>query len=152
MKLIKLNKLLILSFNILCIAFSSCKTINESPDGCVVAFIVSAEQRNMTRAWSMLGPEAQNFYNSQGEKMRKSGKGALENEISKIEQFRSVKKEYSIEVDKSNPNIINIVSLGGPVHSAETVLIDGSYKIKNEISVKNILEGITARIKKTDGY
>jgi hypothetical protein len=72
----------------------SCGNIHQSPNGCVVAFIVASEQKDMTKAWTILGPDAQSYYNSLGEKMRKSGKGALENELNKITRFRSVKKDY----------------------------------------------------------
>jgi hypothetical protein len=153
MKSIKLSYLLVFSiFTVSALFLSSCKSIIESPDGCVVAFIVTAEQRNMTKAWDLLGPDAQSYYNSQGEKLRKSGKGALENEIAKITKFRRVKKDYFIEKDKSNPDVVNIVTIGGNTHPVETINIDGNYKIKNEASVKNALDGISAEVKKQDGY
>lgn len=130
----------------------SCGNIHQSPDGCVVAFIVAAEQRDMTKAWNVLGPDAQSYYNSLGEKMRKSGKGALENEISKIAKFRSVKRDYRIELDTANHDMVMIVTIGGPAHLVETINIGGDYKIKNETSLKNLLDGITAEVSKKDGY
>lgn len=135
------------------IILQSCKTINETPEGCVVSFIVGAEERNMTRVWDVLSPEAQQYYNSLGEKMRKSGKGALENEIAGITKFRSVKKDYRIEPDSENKNIIKIITIAGPTHIVETINIDGNFKIKDERSVKNLLESISAeRKKKEEGY
>src|SRR4030095_15717470 len=86
----------------------SCGNIHQSPDGCVVAFIVASEQKDMTKAWNILGPDAQNYYNTLGEKMRKSGKGALENEIGRISKFKSVKKDYRIELDSANKENIKI--------------------------------------------
>jgi hypothetical protein len=131
---------------------NSCKTLNESSEGCVVSFIVAAENRNMNRAWDILSPQAQQYYNGLGEKMRKSGKGALENEIARIVKFRSVKQDYRIEVDPTNNMNINIVVSGGPTHIVATENIDGNYKIKNETSVRSLLEGISADTKKNEGY
>lgn len=76
------------------LAVYSCGNIHTNPDGAVVAFIIAAEQRDMTKAWNILSPELQSHYNSLGEKMRKSGRGALENEIARITKFRTVKKDY----------------------------------------------------------
>lgn len=129
-----------------------CANIHTTPDGAVVAFIVAAEQRDMTKAWNVLSPELQAYYNGQGEKMRKSGRGALENEIARITKFRTVKKDYRIQVDSANNTSINIVTIGGPVHKIETVQIDGDYKIRNESSLKNLMDGITAEVNKKEGY
>jgi len=151
MKNIKFSAVLIV---LLYIMFSSagCTNIHQTPDGVVVAFIVAAEKRDMTRAWNNLSPELQAYYNSQGEKMRKSGKGALENEIARITKFRTVKKDYTIQVDGANGSVINIVNNSGAVQKVETVAIDGDYKIKDLASLKNLLEGITAEAKSKDGY
>lgn len=129
-----------------------CANIHTTPDGAVVAFIVAAEQRDMTKAWNVLSPELQAYYNGQGEKMRKSGRGALENEIARITKFRTVKKDYRIQVDSANNTSVNIVTIGGPVHKIETVQIDGDYKIRNESSLRNLLDGITAEVNKKEGY
>lgn len=129
-----------------------CANIHTTPDGAVVAFIVAAEQRDMTKAWNVLSPELQAYYNGQGEKMRKSGRGALENEIARITKFRTVKKDYRIQVDSANNTSINIVTIGGPVHKIETVQIEGDYKIRNESSLRNLLDGITAEVNKKEGY
>lgn len=147
-------KLRITLFTLLLAAllFNSCKTLNESSEGCVVSFIVAAENRNMNRAWDILSPEAQQYYNGQGEKMRKSGKGALENEIARIIKFRSIKKDYRLEIDSSNNMNINIVVIGGPTHIVATENIEGNYKIKNETSVRSLLEAITLESKKNEGY
>ncbi|HMQ99043.1 MAG TPA: hypothetical protein PKE39_08470 [Ignavibacteria bacterium] len=129
-----------------------CGNIHTTPDGAVVAFIVAAEQRDMTKAWNILSPELQAYYNGQGEKMRKSGKGALENEIAKITKFRTVKKDYKIEKDNTDHTLINIITIGGPVHKVETVQIDGDYKIKDAASLKNLLDGITRERTEKDVY
>ncbi len=143
------HALLILMFPLI---FSSCQNIHKTPDGCVVAFIVAAEQRDMTRAWNVLSPELQAYYNGLGEKMRKSGRGALENEIARIQKFRSVKKDYAIQLDSTDQKTVNLITLGGPVHRIETVDIDGDFKIKNEVSLRNLLSGITEIQNKPEGY
>jgi hypothetical protein len=129
-----------------------CQNIHKSPDGCVVAFIVAAEQRDMTKAWNILSPEAQAYYNLLGEKMRKSGKGALENEIAKITKFRSVKRDYRLVIDSTNSEVVNLVTIGGPTHSIQTVNVEGDYRIKDEVSMRNLLAGITAETGKNNGY
>lgn len=134
------------------LAVYSCGNIHTNPDGAVVAFIIAAEQRDMTKAWNILSPELQSHYNSLGEKMRKSGRGALENEIARITKFRTVKKDYVIKQDSLNYTVINIVTLGGPVHKIETVDVGGDFKIKNEKSLKNLLDGISAERKEKDAY
>ncbi len=151
MKNIKFSAVLIV---LLYIMFSSggCTNIHQTPDGVVVAFIVASEKRDMTRAWNNLSPELQAHYNSQGEKMRKSGKGALENEIARITKFRTVKKDYTIQIDGANGSVINLVNNSGTVQKVETVAIDGDYKIKDLNSLKNLLDGITAEAKSKDGY
>ena len=133
--------------------FYSCGNIHQSPDGAVVAFIVAAEQRDMTKAWNILSPELQAYYNILGEKMRKSGKGALENEIARIKKFRSVKKDFYIQLDSSVNTTVNLVTTeGGPVHSVETIDLNGDYKIKDEVSMRNLLAAITAELGKEEGY
>jgi hypothetical protein len=134
------------------ITFAGCQNIHKSPDGAVVAFIVASEQRDMTKAWNILSPELQTYYNGQGEKMRKSGRGALENEIAKITKFRSAKTDYRIKIDSSSSNVVNIITIGGPTHRIETVDIEGDFKIKDEASLKNLLNAITAESTKEKGY
>jgi len=129
-----------------------CANIHTTPDGAVVAFIIAAEQRDMTKAWNILSPELQAYYNGQGEKMRKSGRGALENEIAKISKFRNVKKDYRLEKDSTDNSVINIITIGGPVHRIETVQVEGDYKIKNSASLKNLLDGISAEVNNKEGY
>lgn len=131
---------------------ASCDNIHKSPDGAIVAFIVAAEQRDMTKAWNILSPDLQAHYNNLGEKMRKSGRGALENEIAKITKFRSVKKDYRILLDSTVNTNVNLVTIGGPTHMIETIQIDGDYKIKDEKSLRNLLNAITAEEKKKEGY
>ena len=134
------------------LTIASCQNIHKSPDGAVVAFIVAAEQRDMTKAWNILGPELQAYYNGLGEKMRKSGRGALENEIARITKFRTVKKDYTINVDGANGSIINLVTVGGPTHKVETMDVGGDFKIKDEASMKSLLDAITAESTKEKGY
>jgi len=134
------------------LTIASCQNIHKSPDGAVVAFIVAAEQRDMTKAWNILSPELQAYYNGLGEKMRKSGRGALENEIARITKFRTVKKDYTINVDGANGSIINLVTVGGPTHKVETMDVGGDFKIKDEASMKNLLDAITAESTKEKGY
>lgn len=149
----RINKVLIMLISVFSLIFlNSCKTINETPEGCVVSFIVGAEERNMTKVWNVLGAEAQQHYNDLGEKMRKSGRGALENEIARITKFRKVKKDYTIQPDNTNNGIVKILTVGGPEHIIETENTDGNFKIKNYQSVKNILDAISAEVKKENGY
>lgn len=132
--------------------FISCGKITDTPDGCVVAFIVAAEEHDMNKAWFLLGTEAQNYYNGLGEKQRRSGKGALENDVKKIKRFRNVRKDYKIVKDKEKPDLIKIMLIGGQEFNIETVSEDGSYKIKDGNSVKNLLNGITAESERENGY
>ena len=148
MRTIKLQIVILMTL----LFIASCDNIHKSPDGAIVAFIVAAEQRDMTKAWNILSPDLQAHYNNLGEKMRKSGRGALENEIAKITKFRSVKKDYRIQVDSTVNTNVNLVTIGGPTHMIETIQIDGDYKIKDEKSIRNLLNVITAEEKKKDGY
>lgn len=150
----KTAKIIIFPLLTACLLFfaGSCKNIHKSPDGAVVAFIIAAEQRNMTKAWNITSPELQAYYNSQGEKMRKSGKGALENEIAAISKFKVVKKDYTIEIDPADPESININLTGGTQYKIKTINIDGDYKIKDRQSMENLLKSITAETKPGNGY
>lgn len=130
----------------------SCGNIHQTPEGAVVAFIVAAEQRDMTKAWNVLSPDLQAHYNSLGEKMRKSGRGALENEIARIKTFRSVKKDYRLKADSITTTTVRLITVGGNDHLVETIQIDGDYKIKDEKSLRNLLDVITAEENKKDGY
>jgi len=76
----------------------------------------------------------------------------LENEIARITKFRSVKKDYRLEKDSANENNVRLVTIGGPTHLIETISVDGDFKIKDEKSLRNLLDGITAESKKNDGY
>lgn len=149
-----MNKFNFIKYSVIAalIFINACGKIHTRPDGAVVAFIIAAEQRDMSKAWNILSPELQAYYNSLGEKMRKSGKGALENEIARITKFRTVKKDYLINQDSINNTVINIVTLGGSIHKIETVEIGGDFKIKDEAALKNLLEGISAERKEKDAY
>lgn len=143
--------IIILSFA-LALMIDSCGRITDTPDGCVVDFIVAVEQHDMSKAWNLLGANAQAFYNDLGEKQRRSGKGALENEVNRIKVFRSVKKHYRISKDKEKPDMIKIIIYGGQEFQVETINDNGNYRIKDGNSVRNLLTGITAELNEGKGY
>jgi len=130
----------------------SCGKPQTNPNACVVSLILSIEQHDMSKAWGLLGPDAQGYYNGLGEKQRRSGKGALENEINKIKTFRSIRKDYKLQADKENPNIVKLVTFAGPEHLIETVNDNGDYKIKDGQSMKNLFDGISGEMDNTKGY
>jgi hypothetical protein len=141
----------ILSF-LLILFISSCNKVSNSPKGCVTSFIVAIEQHDMSKAWGLLGKDAQAYYNDLGEKQRRSGKGALENEINRIKTFRNASKDYSIRKDKDNSENVRLVVLGTQEFVIETVNEDDSYRIKNAVSVKNILNVIASEVEKQVPY
>lgn len=100
----------------------------------------------------MLSPEAQKFYNSLGEKNRKSGKGILESEIKNIKYFKNIKKDYSIRKDKENPENVRIVLSGAGEYLISTFKVDEGYKIKDGNSVRNVLQGIAAEYENKNLY
>lgn len=127
--------------------FASCgKKISDSPKGCVTGFIIAIEQHDMNKAWENLGTVAQSSYNDLGEKMRKSGKGAFENEINRIKTFRNAQRDYSIRNDKETPGNVRLVTSGGMEFVIEMEEIDNVYKIKNLNSVRSILNVITSEV------
>ena len=141
--------LLLLLASLFCI---SCGKPQTTPNACVVALILSIEQHDMSKAWGLLGPDAQGYYNNLGEKQRRSGKGAFENEVNKIKTFRSIRKDYRLQADKDNLNIVKLVTFAGPEHLIETVNDNGDYKIKDGQSIKNLFDGITGEIDNSTGY
>lgn len=118
----------------------------------VTAFIIGVEQHDMGKLWSMLGPEAQQFYNSLGEKQRRSGRGALEREINNIKTFRSLKSDYRLKEDKENPGNVKIIILGGAEFNVGTINEDASFKLKDGPSVRNLLSGITFEKNQKEDY
>ena len=130
----------------------SCGKPQTTPNACVVSLILAIEQHDMSKAWGLLGPDAQAYYNNMGEKQRRSGKGAFENEINKIKTFRSIRKDYKLQNDKENTNIVKLVTFAGPEHLIETVNDNGDYKIKDEKSIKNLLDGISGEVDNSKGY
>lgn len=128
-----------------------CGRITDTSDGAVVAFIVAVEEHNMNKAWNLLGSDAQVFYNNLGEKQRRSGKGALENEIKRIKRFRNVKKDYKIVKVQENPMLIKIQLLGGMEFFIQTVDEEGAYKLKDGNAVRNLLTAISAETER-EGY
>ncbi len=133
--------------------YISCgKKVSDSPKGCVTAFIVAIEQHDMNKSWELLGKDAQAYYNDLGEKMRKSGKGAFENEINRIKSFRNAQKDFSIRKDKDNPENVRLVTSGGMEFVIEIEDLEGTYKIKNGNSVRYILNVISSEVEKQAPY
>lgn len=104
----------------------------------------------MGKAWGLLGKDAQSFYNQLGEKQRRSGKGAFENEINRIKSFRNEKHDYSIHTDNDTQDGMKLVVNGGNEFMIRISSEDGEYKIKDELSVKSILDVITSELKPKD--
>jgi hypothetical protein len=104
----------------------------------------------MSKAWGLLGKDAQSYYNRLGEKQRRSGKGAFENEINRIKTFRSAKHDYSIKKDKDTQDGMKLVVSGGKEFKIQISNEDGDYKIKDESSINNILDVITGELKPKD--
>lgn len=146
----KLSAYLLMFFFFL---FNSCgRKVSDSPKGCVTAFVIAVEQHDMNKAWEYLGKDAQAFYNDLGEKMRKSGKGALENEVNRIKSFRNAQKDFSMRNDKDTPGNVKLITSGGMEFVIEMEEIDNVYKIKNGTSVRSILTVITSEANKQIPY
>jgi hypothetical protein len=126
--------------------------MSDTPKGCVIGFIIAAEQHDMNKAWESLGKDAQTFYNALGEKMRKSGKGALENEINRIKTFRNAQRDYSIRNDKDSPGNVRLITSGGMEFVIEMEDNDGVSRIKDGSSVRSILTVITSEQNKQIPY
>jgi hypothetical protein len=119
----------------------------------VTTFISALEQHDMGKAWGLLGKNAQSYYNVLGERQRRSGKGAFENEINRIKTFRNAGKDYSVHFDKDTQDEIKLITEGDKEFKIIIVDEDGEYKIKDETSVKNVLRVITAELKTNEpGY
>ncbi|MGH2574539.1 MAG: hypothetical protein ACRDFC_02445 [Ignavibacteria bacterium] len=140
-------KIILLTFG-----FISCGRITDTPDGCIASFIASIAEHNMGRAWYLLGPDAQSSYNNMGEKQRRSGKGAFENEIKKIIKLRTIKKDYTINLDNNNPNLVIILLNDGKEYKIETISENGDFKIKNRDAVSNLINAIAEEQRKEDYY
>jgi hypothetical protein len=133
------------------IGLVSCANVPDSPKGCVTSFIIAVEQHDMSKAWGLMGSDAQKYYNGLGEKQRRSGKGAFEREVNEIKSFFNADKDYTFQIDKENSTIVKLVLTGGKEFDIETI-DDGGYKIKNEIAVKKILNVIAEKIEKEEYY
>lgn len=144
------TKILAIVF-IFILLLSSCGRESDSPKGCVISFIIAVEQHDMGKAWGLLGKNAQSYYNTLGERQRRSGKGAFENEIDKIKTFRNLRKEYGIHEDKGVQDTIKMIVYGGKEFRVNILNDGGDYKIKDEQSVRNILDVITAELKPKEG-
>jgi hypothetical protein len=128
--------------------FLSCgRKTTDTPEGCVTTFISAVEEHDMSKAWDLLGKDAQSYYNRQGEIQRRSGKGALENEIDRIKTFRSPDKDYFMKKDDENLNIILLVTSAENEFKVETEVNDGGVKIKDASSVQNVLNVISGVMK-----
>ena len=134
---------------ILAPVFFSCSNKSSSPVDCVTSFISAAEQHDMTNAWNTLSPEAQAFYNDIGEKNRKSGKGILEHDISEITKFKNKDSDYKIENSESNK--VKIITSKEEI-VIETINIDGSFRIKDGNSVRNVIKTISLESVKKEYY
>jgi hypothetical protein len=147
-----LKKLVPILFVLTAFICISCDKASNSPRGCVSSFIIAIEQHDMSRAWDLLGKDAQSYFNSLGERQRRSGKGAFENEIDKIKTFRNAKKDYAIHEDKGVQDTIKLRVLGGREFNVNIIDEDGDYKIKDETSVKHILDVITGELKPKEDF
>lgn len=143
-------------FQFICFLFlfavlNSCSTKYETSVDCVNAFIKSAEDHDMTKAWNTLSPEAQAFYNDLGIKNRKSGRGILEHDINEVKKFRE-NSGFRIDVQQNDKNKLILTTKDSETFIIETTEIDGSYKIKDAVSVRNVLKGIASEIVKKEYY
>jgi hypothetical protein len=134
------------------ILLTSCGRESDSPKGCVTSFIIAVEEHDMSKAWGLLGQDAQSYFNTLGERQRRSGKGAFENEIDKIKTFRNLRKDYSIHKDRDVQDTIKMRVYGGREFRVNIADDDGDYKIKDEQSVRNILEVITGELKPEEKF
>ena len=136
----------------LCCLFLSCGKSSNSPRGCVSSFIISIEQHDMRKAWSLLGKDAQSYYNNLGERQRRSGKGAFENEIDKIKTFRNARSDYSIHEDAGVRDTIKLIVMGGNEFRISIINDDGDFKIKDQQSVRNVLDVIAGELKQNEHF
>jgi hypothetical protein len=134
------------------ILLTSCGRESDSPKGCVTSFIIAVEEHDMSKAWGLLGQDAQSYFNTLGERQRRSGKGAFENEIDKIKTFRNLRKDYSIHKDRGVQDTIKMRVYGGREFRVNIADDDGDYRIKDEQSVRNILEVITGELKPEEKF
>jgi len=148
-----MNNKIVLAFSILTLLLiTSCGRVSDSPKGCVTSFIIAVEEHDMGKAWGLLGQDAQSYFNTLGERQRRSGKGAFENEIDKIKTFRNLRKDYAIHEDKSVQDTIKMIVYGGREFRVNIAGDEGSYKIKDEHSVRNILDVITGTLKPNEKF
>jgi hypothetical protein len=130
----------------------SCGKASNNPRSCVSQFIISIEQHDMSKAWGLLGKDAQAYYNTLGERQRRSGKGAFENEIDKIKTFRNARSDYSIHADKGVQDTIKLIVFGGKEFNINITDEDGEYKIKDQQSVRNVLDVIAGELKQNERF
>jgi len=136
------NNILLIALSTIIFCSASCGKNYDNAAAAVTAAIIAIEQHDMQKLWNMLGPEAQSFYNSLGEKQRRSGRGALEREVNIIKTFRSLRNDYKIREDKENREIINITWNAGQQFRVVMIKDGDAYKIKDGESVKNMLSAI----------
>jgi len=147
-----MKKSLIILPVILSFVLLSCGKASNTPRGCVSQFIISIEQHDMSKAWGLLGKDAQTYFNTLGERQRRSGKGAFENEIGKIKTFRNARNDYTIHEDKGVQDTIKLIVLGGREFSIGITDENGDYKIKDQQSVRNVLDVIAGELKQNERF
>lgn len=147
-----MNKIILALSILTFLLLASCGRESDSPKGCVTSFIIAIEQHDMGKAWGLLGHDAQSYYNTLGERQRRSGKGAFENEIDKIKTFRNLRKDYAIHKDKGVQDTIKMIVYGGSIFRVNIYDEDGNFKIKDEHSVRNILDVITGELKPNEKF
>ena len=131
---------------------NSCTRKVERPVDCVQEFIVAVRQHDMSKSWSLLGPEAVAYYNSIGEKNRKSGKGIFEHDIKEIKRFKADNGTYKIIPDLNDKSLVRVETETGQVLDVNIIEYDGEYKIKDSNSVQNLIKAIAAEVKEEEYY
>jgi hypothetical protein len=106
----------------------------------------------MGKAWGMLGKNAKTHYNNLGEKQRRSGKGAFENEINRIKSFKKSTEDYSVNYEQAHGDKVLINLIGGEEIFVETINEDGQYKIKDANTIKSLISAIAVEIEEDKGY
>jgi hypothetical protein len=127
----------------------ACGNKFTTSEECVNTFISAARQHDMGKAWNTLSPDARAFYNDIGEKNRKSGKGILEHDILEVTKFKTSGNDFRVEAGDNNS--VKIISSGIET-VIETTNINGEYRIKDGISVRNIIKAISSESVKREYY
>jgi len=134
----------------LIILVSACAKKQTTSVDCVTSFVIACQEHDISKAWNLLSPEAQQFYNDIGEKNRKSGKGILEHDISEAVKFKN-ENAYKITGDSVNTSMVRVIS-PERVFDIETVNMNGEYKIKEGTSVSGLIKIIAVEIEPKNYY